>query len=118
MVQREQSPSASDGWLLAPADHPLLEPAVIAQLLAARQPGTTEILVPSHDGRRGHPTYFSWDLAARVASIPAGLGVNRLLQDFAAATREVPVETADVLVDLDTPEDLARLQSEHDGDSR
>jgi molybdenum cofactor cytidylyltransferase len=110
-VRRKQSPGTDDGWMLAPADHPLLQSAVIAELLSARRPGATEILAPSHEGRRGHPTYFSWNFAAEVASIPAGLGVNQLLKDFPAATRQVPVATPEILVDLDTPDDLARLQN-------
>lgn len=110
VVEREESPGPSDGWLLAPADHPLLEPAVIAGLLAARQAGQTEILTPVHAGRRGHPTYLSWDLARRVASIPAGEGVNRLLRDCGEQTREVPTASPEVLFDLDTPADLERLR--------
>lgn len=109
-VRLEHCPTPADGWLLAPADHPLLQPAVIAELLAARRPGQSEILVPSHNGRRGHPTCFSWDFAARVASLPDGVGVNQLLKDFAAHTRHVPVATPDILTDLDTPADLERLR--------
>ena len=109
-IEREEAPLAGDGWLLSPADHPLLEPAPVQALLAARRPGTTEILVPVHAGRRGHPTYFSWQFAAEVASIPAGQGVNQLLRRHPDALREVPVETPAVLVDLDTPDDLKRLQ--------
>ena len=63
-----------------------------------------------HAGRRGHPTYFSWEFAGRVASLPDGVGVNQLLKDFVAATRQIPVSTPDILVDLDTPADLARLR--------
>jgi len=109
-VRQQQSPGPDDGWLLAPADHPLLQSAVIAQLLAARSPPASEILVPSHEGQRGHPTYFSWDFAARVASLLDGQGVNQLLKDFAGATRQIPVASPDILVDLDTPADLARLR--------
>jgi molybdenum cofactor cytidylyltransferase len=111
VVHQEQSPGPNDGWLLAPADHPLLQSAVIAELLTARHPGASEILVPSHEGRRGHPTYFSWDFAAKVASLPDGQGVNQLLKDFAGAARQIPVATPNILVDLDTPADLARLRN-------
>lgn len=111
IVRQEQSPGDNDGWLLAPADHPLLQAAVIAELLAARCLGVSEILVPSHQGRRGHPTYFSWDFAERVASLSDGLGVNQLLKDFAGAILQIPVASADILVDLDTPADLERLRA-------
>lgn len=110
-VQREQSPGPNDGWLLVPADHPQVDSAAVRDLLTARRPGETEILVPVYEGRRGHPTCFSWDLAAQVAAIPDGAGVNRLLRDRAALVREVPSAFAGVVEDLDTPADWERLRT-------
>jgi len=110
VIRQQESPQAADGWLLVPADHPLLTAEVVAAVLAARQPGRTEILVPVHGDRRGHPTCFSWDLADRVAALPAGQGINQLLRDDAIPVREITASIADVLIDLDTPADLERLR--------
>ena len=110
VIARDESPAAIDSWLLVPADHPLLEPGPVAALLAARRPGETEILVPVHAGRRGHPTCFSWDLAEQVASIAPEKGINSLVRERSRLVREVPVETPAVLIDLDTPEDLERIR--------
>ncbi|MFO1091972.1 MAG: nucleotidyltransferase family protein [Planctomycetaceae bacterium] len=109
-VQREQSPTPRDAWLLAPADHPLLESAVISALLAARRSECSQILVPVYAGRRGHPTCFSWDLAQAVAGIPEGAGLNRLVRDHPELVCEIAAKTEEVLLDLDTPADLDRLQ--------
>lgn len=110
-VQREQSPGARDGWLLAPADHPQVDSAAVRDLLAARRPGETEILVPVYAGRRGHPTCFSWDLSSAVAAIPSGQGVNRLLHDHPELVREVACASPGVVQDLDTPADWERLRA-------
>src|SRR5262245_60313199 len=36
-IETHWSPLGDDAWFLAPADHPVLEPAVIRELIAARE---------------------------------------------------------------------------------
>lgn len=102
-------PEDDDGWLLVPADHPLLDPRVMDQLLARWQDEACRMLVPTHAGRRGHPTLFRWSFAREVAGLPANAGLNRLLQQHAACITELPVDSPSVITDLDTPEDYERL---------
>jgi molybdenum cofactor cytidylyltransferase len=108
-------PEEFDGWLLVPADHPVLEPeavaAVIAAWRAATAAGARDVIVPTHGNRRGHPTAFPWPLAERVAGMPADQGLNWLLRHGGVSVRELPVDTPAILTDLDTPTDYARLQA-------
>jgi molybdenum cofactor cytidylyltransferase len=103
-------PGTGDGWLLSPADHPALEPAVIGQLFEekAANPGKT-VFVPTHGGRRGHPVLIAWGHVAGVRRWPAGQGLNSYLRAHEDQTVLVGVDSADVLLDLDTPEDYERL---------
>lgn len=110
-IEREFQPAPTDGWLLCPADHPLLDAAVLDLLLTRWHRGDCRILVPVHNGRRGHPTLFRWDLAAEVPRIPHDQGLNRLTKDHAAELIELPVPSDTILIDLDTPADYERLQS-------
>ena len=96
------------GWLLIPADHPLVSAATISALQAKWEPGRSQILIPTFDGKRGHPTVFSWDLAREIPRIPADRGLNWLVREFPHRIREVPVPDPGVTIDLDTPEDYAR----------
>ena len=107
-IEDRYHPGPNDPWLLVPADHPVLDPALVRQVVAA---GTTErpIVVPVHDGRRGHPTRFAWRHAAAIRGLPADQGINALLRDRADEVYELPVADAAVLCDLDTPDDYARL---------
>jgi molybdenum cofactor cytidylyltransferase len=104
-------PKPEDDWLLVPADHPTLEPAVVRQLIEARRahPGRS-ILVPTFEGQRGHPTLIGWKHAAGIRDLPAGQGLNVYLRRTAAEALEVPVASASILCDLDTPADYERLQ--------
>jgi CTP:molybdopterin cytidylyltransferase MocA len=80
---------------------------LIRDVLAAHLPGS--IVVPVHAGRRGHPTRFAWKHAAGIRALPAGHGINAFVREHATEVFELPVSTADVLIDLDTPEEYARL---------
>ena len=106
---------SGDGWLLAPADHPLLDASVVGTLITAWGAAGERIVVPAYRGRRGHPTIFPWRLAAEVFGLPGDLGLNALMRRHANEVDEVDFDAPAVVADLDTPEDYARLQAELDG---
>jgi molybdenum cofactor cytidylyltransferase len=104
-------PRPDDRWLLVPADHPTLDPLLVRRLLAERAAAPDRsIVVPTHGGRRGHPALIDWRHVAGMRALLPGQGLNVYLRQQAARTLEVPVESADVLCDLDTPEDYERLR--------
>jgi molybdenum cofactor cytidylyltransferase len=109
-VGLEQRPRAEDAWLLAPADHPVLNAGVVASLIEAWRAAPRGIVVPTHAGRRGHPTLFGWPFAEPVATIPPNEGLNRLLRDAPDQVREISVDFPEILQDLDTPDDYERLK--------
>ncbi len=109
-IRQRFSPTDEDGWLLIPADHPLLEPEVLDGLLARWSPGDCEALLPILGLRRGHPTLLRWSLAARIEQLPRDVGVNALLRSSPNLVTEWPTERESVLADLDTPEDYAFWQ--------
>jgi CTP:molybdopterin cytidylyltransferase MocA len=111
-IELSAAPTDDDRWLLCPADHPVLDAGVIATLLRASQPQPHAILVPVHDGERGHPTLLPWPLARRVPTIPVGHGINWLVRNSGIPVVEIPVASRSVLLDLDTPEDYEHLQRE------
>ena len=69
------------------------------------------ILVPTFQGRRGHPVLFSWSLVEEVFALGEQDGVNRLLQRH--AVRELAMIEPAVIEDLDTPDDYRRLNEGH-----
>lgn len=108
-IAHEYQPNPQEGWLLAPADHPLLDAGIVSRLIARWNVGDCRILVPVHNGRRGHPTIFRWDLAAEVFKLPADQGLNQLMRRHAADVCEWEAGDAAVITDLDTPEDYEQL---------
>jgi molybdenum cofactor cytidylyltransferase len=109
-------PSPDDDWLLVPADHPTMDAEVVRQLLWARaaHPGKS-IAVPTHEGRRGHPTLIAWKHVAGIQAFPLEQGLNSYLRQHASDTLEVPVASGEILLDVDTPADYARALGPSDG---
>lgn len=103
-----EHPASDDAWLLAPADMPQLDARVIRALLEAAPQHPGAILVPTHDGQRGHPVLFRFSMSEAVRSLSELEGVNQLLASFPVV--EIPVAYRAILEDLDTPEDYERLR--------
>lgn len=101
------SPPAQD-MLLWPIDHPLVSPRTIDALV--RTPGA--IVVPVHDGRRGHPTRFSSALRKELLSLAADQPLHDVVHRDPSRVVEVPVDDPNIHFNLDTPADLERLAGE------
>ncbi len=116
-LEEHLRPTAADAFLLLPADHPTLEAAVIETLVQARdQHPQASILVPTYEGKRGHPALIGWDHVASLRAWPADQGLNTYLRQQETVTCEIPVPWPAVLVDLDTPADYERLLGARGGD--
>jgi|SRR5579862_4618817 len=109
-LEQRFRPSLHDAWLLAPADHPTLDAAIVETLRRSYLAQVEKsIVVPIFEGKRGHPTLFSWKHVQGVRSHTVGEGLNTYLRQHEAATLELLVQNLTILVDLDTPDDYARL---------
>lgn len=95
--------TAAIAW---PVDHPfvLLE-SVLAVLDAARRTSAL-IVVPVHDGHRGHPTFFHRDIWRELMTVAAG-GARAVVRGAAQRVAEVPVPDRGVLRGVNTRDDLS-----------
>jgi molybdenum cofactor cytidylyltransferase len=112
-IEERHHPALDDRWFLAPADHPAFAPSVVCDLLAAMAQGRHSIIVPTHEGRRGHPALFRWHHAAGIRAFHPNQGINSYLRSHTEALLELPVTDAGILANLDTPEDYAQLLGDH-----
>jgi CTP:molybdopterin cytidylyltransferase MocA len=102
----EAEKDGADAILLHPVDNPFVEPDTIDAVLDSLAAGS-EIVVPSHAGRRGHPAGFARSTWPDLRSAPLESGARAVL----AARPGLVVHVAagpDCLVDIDTPRDLER----------
>jgi molybdenum cofactor cytidylyltransferase len=99
----------TDAWVLTPADHPLISPAVLEMLMDGFHNNPEAIHLPTFQGRSGHPAIFPCRLAQRVSQLPPGQGLNALRSLPDVQTVLYPTDEPSVLWDLDTPEDYEHL---------
>lgn len=89
---------------------PPLESTVRA-LAAAAEADPGAMIVPTYRGQRGHPVAFPVSLAEPLSRPKAGEGARHVISRLGLTTRELPVDDPAVLVDLDTPEELAKWRA-------
>ena len=73
------------------------------------------IVVPAHGDRRGHPILFASHFCEEVLSRYDSVGLHGLLDAHPEEVFKVPVSTASILEDMDTPEDYERQKSRISG---
>jgi molybdenum cofactor cytidylyltransferase len=108
-AEEQFQPEPNDSWLLAPADHPVINAGIVRLMLSRFGENRSSIVVPVYQGRRGHPTLLAWKHFTGIRALPADQGINVYLREHSAETLELAVNDPGVLIDLDTREDYDRL---------
>lgn len=94
--------SGAPGWLVLPADMPLVQPGTMLAVAQALE--NHAVVYAQHQGRRGHPVGFSAELYSELVRLSGDEGARRIVARYPAFGQEVA--DAGVLVDIDTPADL------------
>jgi len=104
-------PRQIGGALVALGDMPLVGPVHLDCLIAAfRAAQGQTIIVPTHRGQRGNPVLWPAACFAEILALHGDAGARQLFAAHAGQIREVPLDAAAILEDIDTPEALARLR--------
>lgn len=93
------------GWLVALGDMPGVAPETVASLVATLRAGAA-IVVPEHDGRRGHPVGFAATYFAALSGLRGDVGARGLLQADPSMVRTLVVTDPGIHRDIDRPADL------------
>ena len=96
------------GWVIALADMPCLDSGTIRSLARQLAAGA-DIVVPFHQGQRGHPVGFAARFGEELTQLTGDAGARSLLRDHAASIVRIEVDDPGVLQDIDTREDARRL---------
>ena len=99
-----------DGALVMLGDMPRIEGAHLHAMIAAfASKAGSVIVVPMHEGRRGNPVLWPAALFGEMLALQGDVGARRLMAKHASQVREIDLGTDAVLMDVDTPDALARL---------
>ncbi len=105
-VALKQITPVPDAYLLALVDQPHLghEPAQLV-LDAYAQTPFQGLVIPTYQGKRGHPIVLSSQYRQEVLDLGREQGLNRVTRGHPEATLEVPLADDFILYDMDYPEE-------------
>ncbi|MGA9115624.1 MAG: nucleotidyltransferase family protein [Bacteroidota bacterium] len=95
----------ADACFILPADIPRVPPDVYRLLLE----GSGRVRIPLWRGRRGHPVFVASGVIPAILAEPEGVTLRDCLHRLGAATVSTCHE--EILLDVDTPQDLASLEA-------
>ncbi len=98
-----------DGAVIFLVDHPVVDPQTVDLLISKFSPG--RIVLPVHEGRRGHPVLFSREVLGEILELSPTSGANVVVRRSQERITEVGVSQPGVLIDIDTPENFERLKA-------
>jgi molybdenum cofactor cytidylyltransferase len=101
---------ALDGALVAVADQPAFSAEAITRLVDEQRKTGRSIVAARYAGRLGVPALFRREHFAALAALTGEEGARHFLAAHAAEA--AAVDLPELAVDLDTPEDVARLAAE------
>lgn len=90
---------AATGVLVHLADHPLLAVSTVRALVGIHRVWPERILIPSHDGRRGHPAIFP---AALIREVRSGATLREVTEAHRERVVECAIGDPGVVFDMDT----------------
>lgn len=97
----------TDGLIVCPVDHPLVSPELIARLIEQFDASGKLIVLPSYQGRRGHPAIFRETLYRELLSAPADVGARHVVHAHPDDVLEVPTDEEGVVRNLNDAKALA-----------
>ncbi len=96
----------AQGWLILPADLPLIQPESLRQLASALE--KHDVVVPTVQGQRGHPVGFSNICLPDLLKLQGDQGAKHITHLY--DLHFVPLEDVGCILDVDTPEALSLAQ--------
>lgn len=92
--------------LICLVDHPVVQPQTIKQIVNAALEQPEKIIIPTYEGRRGHPTLFPRQLLQETYQ---GLHLQAIIQRHPERVVLLPVTDEGVVLEMDTPEEYQAI---------
>jgi molybdenum cofactor cytidylyltransferase len=96
--------------ILCLVDHPAISSAVIVKLIEHFESTHPPVLIPTHQGERGHPAIISQTLFPELLALLPVEPANTVIRKYRPATQFVEVADPGILIDVDEPAAYERLE--------
>lgn len=102
-------PPNTDGMLLCPVDHPLVSSSLVNSLIDEFLSSRAPVVVPSYQGRRGHPVIFSAAVYHELLNAPLDQGARAVVWLHKGEVSEVSTTEEGCVLNLNDPHAMAKL---------
>lgn len=107
-VIRGLPPSGTEGLILCPVDHPLISSFLVAQLIHEFDSTEKQIVLPTYEGKRGHPVIFRASLYKELLAASPKVGAREVVWAHPKDVTEVETDEEAVVLNLNDPETLKK----------
>lgn len=101
--------------MIALADEPFVEPQVIDVLITAYRERKGDIVVPTFQGRMGHPALFDRKYFPELSALKGDVGARSVVQAHKQELASLEVNQPGILLDVDDIETYQRLVEKREG---
>lgn len=102
-------PPTCRGFLLWPADIPLVRPDTLQTLMHTFMAQGVGVVHPCHSGKRGHPPLISRRYVPQILGWSGAGGLRALWHQSPHDSLDVTVDDPGTVLDMDTPDDYLRM---------
>ncbi|HUJ08399.1 MAG TPA: nucleotidyltransferase family protein [Verrucomicrobiae bacterium] len=96
--------------MTALCDQPRLQRKTVEELVGEFEKKQHKILIPTHEGRQGHPLLFRAEYAKEILALDESLTLKHFLAAHAGDVARLPVADEGVLMDIDERADYERAR--------
>ena len=104
----EALPEKCELVIVALGDQPSITAELVDDMVRSFRTAGRGILIPVHQGRRGHPIMFSSEYRTEILDQYDDVGLRGLMRAHPGDIFELNVQTPAILSDMDFPEDYRR----------
>jgi molybdenum cofactor cytidylyltransferase len=99
----------SRACLIALVDQPQISVDVINRIIEAYEKDKPLIVIPTYEGRNGHPIILDSKLKGEVLAISHDEGLRQVVRARSSQVARIEIFTEAILTDFDYPEDYRRI---------
>lgn len=100
---------ATDGIIVFLVDHPLITDAVVSLLVEKFYASRAPVVIPTLNGKRGHPVIFGASTYDELLAAPLDTGARQVVWAHQTDLLEVPTTEEGVILNLNDPDAMRHI---------
>ena len=104
-------PAGTEGMLLCPVDHPLVSATLVNNLIVTFRETNAPVVLPTFEGRRGHPVIFAAAMYEELLQAPVETGARAVVWAHKHEVQEVSTTEEGCVLNLNDPDALRKAKN-------